>query len=265
MCALLLVWAGLSPPVARAQVVFSPPVWKFGSILKGQKIQITVRATNAGKEDVILNVLPTCTCLAVTPAERTIRPGAAGSFVLVYDSSDDTGITRKDFVIWTRPPGLAPRSYSLTGVVRAERQSAAPAGDPPGIRRGRPAEILLQLPSLLKRQIHSSIRSQVRAAGLAGSSLVLGFLVSVFEFACTGQVYLPTLAWLVRTGPGPATLGLLLLYNVCFILPLLAVFGASWLGASSGRITGLFQAHMGKVKLALAAVFAALAVFTLVG
>jgi cytochrome c biogenesis protein CcdA len=133
------------------------------------------------------------------------------------------------------------------------------------IRAGRPTEILLQLPSSFKKRIHASIRSRVRVAALAGSSLVLGFLVSVFEFACTGQVYLPVLGALARMRRQPDALALLALYNLCFIIPLLVVFGASWLGVTSGRITAVFQAHMGKVKLGLAVVFAGLAVLTLVG
>ena len=59
--------------------------------------------------------------------------------------------------------------------------------------------------------------------------------------------------------------GLLVLYNLCFIAPLLVVFGGSYYGVSSTHITTFFQAHMGKVKLGLAFVFAGLAVFTLVG
>jgi cytochrome c biogenesis protein CcdA len=133
------------------------------------------------------------------------------------------------------------------------------------IRAGRPTEMLLQLPASFKKRIHASIRARVRLAALAGSSLVLGFLVSVFEFACTGQVYLPLLGYLARMQGRPNAIGLLALYNLCFILPLLVVFGASWFGVSSGRITTVFQAHMGKVKLGLAVVFVGLAVFTLVG
>jgi cytochrome c biogenesis protein CcdA len=133
------------------------------------------------------------------------------------------------------------------------------------IRAGRPTEMLLQLPSSFKKRIHASIRTRARVAALAGSSFVLGFLVSVFEFACTGQVYLPLLGYLARTHRGLDGIGLLALYNLAFILPLLLVFGASWLGVSSGRITTVFQAHMGKVKLGLAAVFVGLAVLTLVG
>jgi cytochrome c biogenesis protein CcdA len=130
------------------------------------------------------------------------------------------------------------------------------------IRRGEPGKILLQLPSALKRQIHRSIRAQARAAALAGGALVLGFLVSIFEFACTGQVYLPTLAYLARGPGGSRAVLLLVLYNLFFILPLLAVFGAAYFGVSSKRITSLFQRRMGAAKIALAAIFAALALLT---
>lgn len=133
------------------------------------------------------------------------------------------------------------------------------------IRGGRPTEILLQLPPALKKRIHASIRTRVRTAALVGSSLVLGFLVSIFEFACTGQVYLPTLAYLVRVRRQLDAVGLLVLYNLCFVAPLLLVFAGSFYGVSSARITTFFQTHMGKVKLGLAIVFAGLAVFTLVG
>ena len=133
------------------------------------------------------------------------------------------------------------------------------------IRAGRPTEMLLQLPTALKRRIHASVRTHVRTAALVGSSLVLGFLVSLFEFACTGQVYLPLLGYLSRVHRQGDAIALLLLYNLCFIAPLLAVFAASYLGVSSGRITTIFQRHMGLVKLLLAAVFLGLAVFTLVG
>jgi cytochrome c biogenesis protein CcdA len=130
------------------------------------------------------------------------------------------------------------------------------------IRAGKASEMLLQLPGALKGRIHASIRARSRSAALAGSSLVLGFLVSIFEFACTGQVYLPTLAYLARVQKRADALGLLILYNFCFIVPLLAVFAATYLGVSSKRITVLFQAHMGAVKLALALAFLGLAAMT---
>ncbi|HTP58725.1 MAG TPA: DUF1573 domain-containing protein [Spirochaetia bacterium] len=487
----LIACAVTHPAAAKPALVFSPAEWKFGMIRTGEKIQTVVTVRNTGDEEVTVSLLPTCTCNTAAPAERVIGPGGEGAFLITYDSSDDTGITRKDFIVRTTPTGVAPLFYTMTGVVRGQRQAgaqgaapppvsgswsapitvayyytpgcrscqeflsteiprlsrqlgvpivveqkdllqpsvyeeltgiaaahgqtvreipvlragdtllqgdanirrllastllsqaaqtpraalalrtprAAPAPITPGfpqrlaavpvalaglidgvnpcafttlifllaslalagrdrrqvlligslftvavfltylgigyglftvlraassvavislvlrwalvavlivfaglsvydyalIRRGRPGEILLQLPSALKRHIHASIRNRARTAALVGSSLVLGFLVSIFEFACTGQVYLPMLAYLVRMQGGLAAVGLLLLYNLCFIVPLLVVFGASYLGVSSGRITTWFQSHMGKVKLGLAAVFLALAALTLVG
>jgi cytochrome c biogenesis protein CcdA len=131
------------------------------------------------------------------------------------------------------------------------------------IKAGKSSEILLQLPNSLKLRIHASIRARAKTAALAGSSFVLGILISIFEFACTGQVYLPTLAYLARAKGRTDALLLLLLYNLCFIAPLLAVFGASYLGVSSKRIAAIFQKRMGAIKLGLAAVFIVLAVLTL--
>ena len=81
------------------------------------------------------------------------------------------------------------------------------------IRAGRAAEMILQLPSSFKKRIHASIRTHVRIAALAGSSLVLGFLVSLFEFACTGQVYLPLLGYLARMHRRLDGIGLLALHS----------------------------------------------------
>ncbi len=128
--------------------------------------------------------------------------------------------------------------------------------------RGRASDMALQLPGYLKRRIHASIRTRVRSTALAASALGLGVLVSVFEFACTGQVYLPTLAYLSRLGDARAV-PLLAVYNLGFIAPLVAVFAASWAGVTSHGLTAFFQRHLVAVKAALAVFFAGLAVLTL--
>jgi len=130
------------------------------------------------------------------------------------------------------------------------------------LRRGETSKVLLQLPTAMKRQIHASIRGRARSAALVGSALVLGFLVSVFELACTGQVYLPTIVYMVRAGRHLRGYGYLLLYNLGFIVPLLAVFALSFAGLSLKGLTAFFQKSMAGVKLALAGLFAALAVLT---
>jgi cytochrome c biogenesis protein CcdA len=132
------------------------------------------------------------------------------------------------------------------------------------IQSGRRNRILLQLPGVLKRRIHASIRVRVGSATLISSSLALGFLVSVFELACTGQVYLPTLVYLVQTRREASAILYLLLYNLGFIAPLLVVFTITYLGTGSRPLTSFLQRSMGPVKLALVFLFVGLAFLTLV-
>jgi len=132
------------------------------------------------------------------------------------------------------------------------------------IRRGETGKIVLQLPGTMKRRIHDTIKARSRSATLVGSAVVLGFLVSVFELACTGQVYLPTIVYTVRSGRALRGYGYLLIYNLGFIVPLLAVFALSFAGLSLKSLTAVFQKRMGSVKLALAGLFVGLAVLTMV-
>ena len=132
------------------------------------------------------------------------------------------------------------------------------------IRNGQASKILLQLPTVLKRRIHDSVRVYSRSTALVGSAVILGFLVSVFELACTGQVYFPTIAYLVQVEKGFTSYFFLGIYNLGFIIPLIIVFALTYAGISSKKITGVFQTHMGKVKIGTAILFLALAALTVV-
>jgi cytochrome c biogenesis protein CcdA len=90
----------------------------------------------------------------------------------------------------------------------------------------------------------------------------LGFLISIFELACTGQVYFPTIVYMVQGENRSLGYLLLAVYNFGFIVPLLAVFLLAYAGVGSERITKAFQKNLGAVKLGLAGLFVALAVLT---
>ena len=123
-------------------------------------------------------------------------------------------------------------------------------------KSGKPAEMLLQLPMFLKRYIHKTIREKVRMESIVAGALIAGFIVSILEFACTGQVYLPTITFMVgMEGLKVKAILYLLLYNICFIVPLLFVFGVVYFGVSSQTIARLMEAKVGAVKLILASVF----------
>ncbi|MBN2050994.1 MAG: DUF1573 domain-containing protein [Spirochaetales bacterium] len=131
------------------------------------------------------------------------------------------------------------------------------------IKKGRAKDIILQLPTAMKKRIHTSVRTYTRSGALVGSSILMGFFVSVFELGCTGQVYFPTIAYLVQVEQQMVGYLLLLVYNLGFIVPLATVFLLTYTGVSSEKITGLFQRHLGKVKIGTGILFIGLAVLTL--
>ena len=127
------------------------------------------------------------------------------------------------------------------------------------IKRGRIKDIKLQLPDFLKMKIHSSIRIRSRSAALIVSTLVLGFFVSLFELACTGQIYFPTIAYMVKIRQSASSYLLLGLYNIGFIAPLIGIFTLAYIGISSQKLIRIFKQQVGKVKLATAVLFVVLA------
>jgi hypothetical protein len=128
------------------------------------------------------------------------------------------------------------------------------------IRRGELTEITLQLPKSLKNRIHSTIRSSSRTTkGYVGAAFVAGVLVSVFELACTGQVYLPTIIFVTGVAEvRPQAVAYLVLYNLMFVVPLVAVFTITYFGTSSKQLTTTFQANAGAVKVLTAVLFTVL-------
>lgn len=127
------------------------------------------------------------------------------------------------------------------------------------IKQGRHRDVKLQLPASFKKRIHSSIRTGSKSAALILSALVLGFSVSLFELACTGQIYFPTIAYMVQIRKSATSYLLLGIYNIGFIVPLIAVFALAYAGISSEKLTKVFREHVGKVKLATAVFFVILA------
>lgn len=130
------------------------------------------------------------------------------------------------------------------------------------IRQGKLAEIALQLPSWLKQRIHQTIRTRSRMSGYVAAAFVAGVLVSVFELACTGQVYLPTIVFMTGVAEArTSAIAYLILYNLMFIVPLVAIFGVTYFGTSSQQLTKIFQDNAASIKLGTAALFGALGIW----
>jgi cytochrome c biogenesis protein CcdA len=93
----------------------------------------------------------------------------------------------------------------------------------------------------------------------------MGVVVALFELGCTGQIYFPTLTYIIRIEKESRGYAYLALYNVGFIASLVAVFVLSYFGVRSQRLSAVFRRNMAGVKLATALLFfglAALSVLT---
>jgi len=113
--------------------------------------------------------------------------------------------------------------------------------------KGNFKDMSLQLPDSFKLKIHQKIKFYTANRTIIISSLILGFFVSLFELACTGQIYLPTIVYLIKQKKSIA-LFYLFTYNLMFILPLLFLFAFFYLGVSSEKISKFVQKNVALVK-----------------
>ncbi len=131
--------------------------------------------------------------------------------------------------------------------------------------RGGGDKMVLRLPSAVKARIQGVIgdtyrrgkdrqRLSLRAHALTAFST--GFLVSLLESVCTGQLYLPTIVFVLKTAEFKAKACFyLFIYNIMFILPLAAVLTVALLGVTSARMASFVGRKIPVLKAAMAAVF----------
>jgi cytochrome c biogenesis protein CcdA len=124
----------------------------------------------------------------------------------------------------------------------------------------RSEKISLQLPKSVKLQIHKVISGSLSGKGIIIGSIIAGFLVTLLEAICTGQMYLPYIVAMTQRDSLRITGYLyLLFYNFLFVLPLLIVmvlafFGLKWndLAKSTGKHMVALKTTLGLVMVGLA-------------
>ena len=136
--------------------------------------------------------------------------------------------------------------------------------------------LILQLPKGIKDQIHKVIglfgrviKKSARATPGRGfsyraivSALVTGFLVSFLEAVCTGQAYIPTISFILKTSSLKLqAMGYLLLFNAMFVVPLLIIFIFTIFGVTSERFAKFFKKYILVIKMLMAVLFFGLGVF----
>jgi thiol-disulfide isomerase/thioredoxin len=128
------------------------------------------------------------------------------------------------------------------------------------LKRGRPSEMKLQLPDFLKKRIHQTIREESKSTRYFLAAIAAGFIVSLLEFTCTGQVYLPTILFVTNIPSLRANaISYLVLYNLMFIIPLLIIFGVVYWGVTSEQLAFFLKKKASSIKLFTSLLFFALA------
>jgi cytochrome c biogenesis protein CcdA len=127
-------------------------------------------------------------------------------------------------------------------------------------RRGKPEEMRLKLPARLRRWINRTIRRGAGMRAFVPVTFVTGVVISVIELACTGQVYLPTILFVLGMPEVQMQAGMyLVLYNLMFVLPLVVVFLLAYFGTSSQQLGLFIHRRAATIKLATAGLFVLLA------
>jgi cytochrome c biogenesis protein CcdA/thiol-disulfide isomerase/thioredoxin len=127
-------------------------------------------------------------------------------------------------------------------------------------KEGRLEDMSLKLPERLRGWSKTLIREGTGSKRFVLSAFALGVGVSIVELACTGQVYLPTIIYVLGVPELRAQASLaLLLYNVMFVLPLIGVFLLVYFGTTSQQLIDWMTKHTAAIKLGTAALFVLLA------
>ena len=131
-------------------------------------------------------------------------------------------------------------------------------------RRGDIGDMSLNLPHKLRMRINATIRKSRGSRAFVAGAFVTGIVVSFLELACTGQVYLPTILFVMGMPELRARAVLFLfIYNLLFILPLVVVFVLSYYGTGAKRFSQFLQERAATVKLGMSVLFLALGIWLL--
>jgi cytochrome c-type biogenesis protein len=84
------------------------------------------------------------------------------------------------------------------------------------------------------------------------SAIIVGILIGLYEFPCSGAIYLAVISLLSSKTSFVTGFGYLLLYNLMFILPLILIFVAATNKITTEKYINLQEKHGRKLHLVLA-------------
>ena len=126
-----------------------------------------------------------------------------------------------------------------------------------------PSAIALQLPDKVKRLIRVVAETSWSGPAVVITGFGCGFLVTLLDSLCTGQIYIPVLALISREVEAWRSFMFLVVYNLAFIAPLVVIFILAAKGADSERMSRWSKRNVFPSKIAMGIVFAILGVLIL--
>ena len=125
--------------------------------------------------------------------------------------------------------------------------------------------VSLKLPEGARNMIRTIAMSSWSGPAVAVAGLGCAFLVTLLDSLCTGQIYVPVLALISREPGAWRSFGLLALYNLAFVAPLVAVFVLASRTTDAFKMAQWSSRNVVPAKIALGVMFAVLGALVLPG
>ena len=123
--------------------------------------------------------------------------------------------------------------------------------------------VTLRLPEGVRALIRRIAMESWSGSAVVAAGLGCGFLVTLLDALCTGQVYVPVLALIAHKPGAWRSFAFLIAYNLAFIAPLVAVFVLFSGTTDAFRMARWSSRNVIPSKIALGVVFALLGIFML--
>lgn len=119
--ALIVSLAGAAAAIAAPEIAVDRPVYDFGSISQGKKVEHAFVIRNKGDAPLnIKSVRPSCGCTAVSTSSSLIAPGKSGEIKASFDSTTYSGSVQKTVSVDTNDPKVPTYVLSLKGTILEE-------------------------------------------------------------------------------------------------------------------------------------------------
>jgi len=111
-------------------------------------------------------------------------------------------------------------------------------------------EMILKLPDRFRRVIRGNIRKNYSSMIILLVGFSIGFLVTIFEFTCTGQVYFPVITMIAQNPHLKLrALSMLIIYNIGFIVPIVGVFLLAFFGVEQRQFNTFLTRNVISIKV----------------